>query len=123
MNDVSFEVLQGSRRISQPPTVELQAELDFDGIINESKKETTNLLSYFFCQGTDSRINNATAVLRSLIYLIVAQQPSLIPQVRKKYDYVGKGLFEDVNASLCLPRRQQVRKSALDIAGHYSAFS
>ncbi|KAH6989847.1 hypothetical protein EDB80DRAFT_587431, partial [Ilyonectria destructans] len=72
------------------------------GIINELKKETTNLLSYFFCQGTDSRINNAMAVLRGLIYLIVAQQPSLIPHVRKKYDHAGKGLFEDVNAWVAL---------------------
>jgi hypothetical protein len=55
-------------------------------------------LSYFFCQGTDSRINNATAVLRGLIYLLVDQQPSLISHVRKKYDHAGKGLFEDVNA-------------------------
>ncbi|KAH7108964.1 NACHT domain-containing protein [Dactylonectria macrodidyma] len=72
------------------------------GIINELRKETTNLLSYFFCQGTDSRINNATAVLRGLIYLIVAQQPSLIPHVRKKYDHAGKGLFDDVNAWVAL---------------------
>ncbi|KAL6411746.1 beta transducin-like protein HET-D2Y [Ilyonectria robusta] len=71
-------------------------------IINELKKETTNLLSYSFCQGTDLRINNATAVLRGLIYLIVAQQPSLIPHVRKKYDHAGKGLFEDVNVWVAL---------------------
>ncbi|KAL7755657.1 hypothetical protein ACKLNR_014184 [Fusarium oxysporum f. sp. zingiberi] len=68
------------------------------GIINELKKQTTKLLSYFFCQGTDSRINNATAVLRGLIYLLVVQQSSLIPHLRKKYDHAGKGLFEDVNA-------------------------
>ncbi|EXL51561.1 hypothetical protein FOCG_09485 [Fusarium oxysporum f. sp. radicis-lycopersici 26381] len=73
------------------------------GIINELTKETSNLLSYFFCQGTDSRINNATAVLRGLIYLLIVQQPSLISHVRKKYDHAGKGLFEDVNAwwALC----------------------
>lgn len=43
------------------------------GIINEMNKSTskTALLSYFFCQVTDSRINNATAVLRGLIYLLV----------------------------------------------------
>ena len=29
------------------------------------------LLSYFFCQATDSRINRATAMLRGLIYLLV----------------------------------------------------
>src|SRR5947207_3172301 len=46
------------------------------GIIDELKKSIveTGLLSFFFCQGTDSRINNATAVLRGLIYLIVLQQ-------------------------------------------------
>ena len=31
------------------------------------------LLSYFFCQATDSRINSATAVLRGLIYLLADQ--------------------------------------------------
>ncbi|KAF2268583.1 hypothetical protein CC78DRAFT_609251 [Lojkania enalia] len=36
------------------------------GIVNELKKSMpkTHFLSYFFCQATDSRINNATAVLR-----------------------------------------------------------
>ncbi|KAL5610635.1 hypothetical protein FOBRF1_006752 [Fusarium oxysporum] len=67
-------------------------------IINELEKETANLVCYFFCQGTDSRINNATAVLRGLIYLLIDQQPSLMPHVWKRYDQAGKGLFEDVNA-------------------------
>ncbi|KAK2470482.1 hypothetical protein H9L39_18099 [Fusarium oxysporum f. sp. albedinis] len=68
------------------------------GIINELEKQAGSLVSYFFCQSTDPRINNATAVLRGLIYLLVDQQPSLISHVRKKYDQAGKGLFEDVNA-------------------------
>lgn len=47
------------------------------GIIEELEqqpKQSTRdacLLSYFFCQGTDSRLNNATAVLRGLIYLLL----------------------------------------------------
>jgi hypothetical protein len=48
------------------------------GIVNKMSpltklrdEETTTLLSYFFCQATDKRINNATAVLRGLIYLLV----------------------------------------------------
>jgi hypothetical protein len=47
------------------------------GIVNELKKSIakTDLLSYFFCQATDSRINNATAVLRGLLYLLVDHQP------------------------------------------------
>ena len=43
------------------------------GVVNELKKAIadTDLLSFFFCQATDARINNATAVLRGLIYLLV----------------------------------------------------
>ena len=74
------------------------------GIVNELKKlmVKTDLLSYFFCQATDSRINNATAVLRGLLYLFVDQQLSLISHVRNKHDYVGKALFEDANAWVVL---------------------
>ena len=74
------------------------------GIINELKTSTvkTDLLSFFFCEGTDVRINNATAVLRGLIYMLVDQQPSLIRYIREKYDRAGKALFEDVNAWVAL---------------------
>lgn len=74
------------------------------GIINELHKSTarTAVISYFFCQATDLRINNATAVLRGLLYLLVKQQSSLTSHVRKKYDDVGKALFEDVNAWFAL---------------------
>ena len=74
------------------------------GIINELEKTMvkSNNLSYFFCQATDSRINNASAVLRGLLYMLVNQQPSLILHVRKKYDNTGKILFEDTNAWVAL---------------------
>ena len=74
------------------------------GIIDELKKSTagTHLLSYFFCQATDSRINNATAVLRGLLYLLIVQQPSLISHIQKQYDHAGKTLFEDTNAWVAL---------------------
>jgi hypothetical protein len=74
------------------------------GIIDEFKKSTvrTGLLSFFFCQGSDMRINNATAVLRGLIYLLVNQQPSLIRHIREKYDHARKAMFEDVNAWVAL---------------------
>ncbi|TVY78253.1 Vegetative incompatibility protein HET-E-1 [Lachnellula suecica] len=65
-------------------------------------KEATTLLSYFFCQATDDRINNASAALRGLIYLLIDQQPLLISHVRKKYDDAGKALFEDTNAWVAL---------------------
>lgn len=69
------------------------------GIINNLAGLKINInLSYFFCQGTDSRINNAAAVLRGLLYLLVDQQPSLISHLKKKHDRAGKTLFKDVNA-------------------------
>jgi hypothetical protein len=71
------------------------------GIVDELKKSTANL-SYFFCQATDSRINNATAVLRGLIYMLVCQQLLLVSHIRKKYDHAGKALFEDSNAWFAL---------------------
>ena len=74
------------------------------GIVNELKnsKAKTDLLSYFFCQTTDARINNATAVLRGLIYLLIDQQPSLISHVRKKHDHAKESLFKDANAWVAL---------------------
>lgn len=70
------------------------------GIINELEKSIskTDILSYFFCQATDLRINHATAILRGLLYLLLNQQPSLVSHIQKKYDHAGKALFEDTNA-------------------------
>ncbi|KAF2259255.1 hypothetical protein CC78DRAFT_621216 [Lojkania enalia] len=75
-------------------------------IANELTGLTTKtaLLSYFFCQATDSRINSATAVLRGLLYMLVHQQPSLVSHVRKKHDHAGKALFEDANAWVALSK-------------------
>ncbi|KAF2007834.1 WD40 repeat-like protein [Amniculicola lignicola CBS 123094] len=74
------------------------------GIINDLEKSLarTEILSYFFCQATDSRINNATAVLRGLLYMLVAQQPSLVSHIRKKHDHAGKAVFEGANAWFAL---------------------
>ncbi|CAG8937555.1 unnamed protein product [Penicillium salamii] len=70
------------------------------GIIDELTRlfgDTANI-SFFFCQATDVRINNATAVLRGLIYSLVKKQPSLLSHVKSQYDHTGKALFEDINA-------------------------
>ncbi|KAM0449365.1 hypothetical protein ACHAO4_007712 [Trichoderma viride] len=69
------------------------------GLIDEIERSTTiHCLSYFFCQATEVRLRNATAVLRGLIYMIVIQRPSLISHVRERYDSSGKKLFDDGNA-------------------------
>ncbi|PWI65088.1 hypothetical protein PCL_07387 [Purpureocillium lilacinum] len=60
------------------------------------------VLSYFFCQGTESSLNNAVVVLRGLIYLLAAQQPSLVSHLRDKYEESGPKLFEGANAFFAL---------------------
>ncbi|KAH6883495.1 NACHT domain-containing protein [Thelonectria olida] len=84
------------------------------GIVDELERQLAQLkqaerstphatvLSYFFCQGTDSNLNNATAVLRGLIFLLAAQQPSLASHLREKYEHSGHKLFEGGNAFFAL---------------------
>jgi len=76
------------------------------GIIDELIKSTTHNtnVSFFFCQATDDRINNATAVLRGLLYLLVKQQQSLISHIRESYDDLGKQRFEGKNAWVALSK-------------------
>ncbi|KAM9874159.1 hypothetical protein BJF96_g573 [Verticillium dahliae] len=76
------------------------------GIIDQLNSTPTKAgqPAYFFCQGTDARLNNAAAVLRSLIYFLIIQNPPLISYVQDQYDYAGKLLFEDANAWVALSR-------------------
>src|SRR5580658_4422482 len=95
------------------------------GIINElqqvarlGKSSVTEVLSYFLCQGTDSRLNTATAILRGIIYLLASQQPFLISHLRQNYDHAGRKLFEDSSAFYSLSGifRQMVQDSRLTAA-------
>jgi hypothetical protein len=76
------------------------------GIIDELIKSTTHNtnVTFFFCQATDARTNNATAVLRGLLYLFVKQQRSLVSHIRESYDDSGKQCFEGVNAWVALSK-------------------
>jgi NWD NACHT NTPase-like protein/NACHT domain-containing protein len=67
------------------------------GIIRELSqqlKSNSSCLSYFFIQGTDSKLNTATAVLRCLIWMMLVQKPSLISHLKKEYDPIGPRYFE-----------------------------
>ena len=95
------------------------------GIINELQQVTrlgklsvTEVLSYFLCQGTDSRLNTATAILRGIIYLLASQQPFLISHLRQNYDHAGRKLFEDSSAfhSLSYIFHQMIQDSRLTAA-------
>ncbi|KAI0893654.1 hypothetical protein F4806DRAFT_475353 [Annulohypoxylon nitens] len=67
-------------------------QLDPDG------RSSPRTSTYFFFQATDERINTARAALRSLIYLLVENQPHLISLVQSQYDAAGMQLFTDENA-------------------------
>ncbi|KAJ3540936.1 hypothetical protein NM208_g4832 [Fusarium decemcellulare] len=75
------------------------------GIINEMSPETKiedqnsdKLLSYFFCEAADSRLNNAVSVLRGIIYLLAKQDSAAVSCIQERYRHSCKGLFEDRNA-------------------------
>ena len=68
------------------------------GIVTELSDELNTQfdkshLSYFFCQGTNDRLNTATAILRGLIWMLVRQQKSLIRHL-DEYKHHGSTLFE-----------------------------
>jgi hypothetical protein len=46
---------------------------EMSALIRLRDKSATTPLSFFFCQATNSRINNAAAVLHGLIYLLINQ--------------------------------------------------
>jgi hypothetical protein len=71
------------------------------GLINELDRLTgapnAGVLSFFLCQGTDAQLNNATAVLRGLVYLLIVQHGCLVSHLRTEYDRAGQRLLEGEN--------------------------
>lgn len=60
-------------------------------------------VSYYFCQGTGYRKrNNATAILRGLLWMLLVQQPRLIRHLRSRHKYAGSSLFAGVNAFVAM---------------------
>lgn len=77
------------------------------GIIRELHEKPFQLapgLSYFFCQSSDKNLNNATATLRSLIWLLLIQQPHLISYLLTEHKNSGADKFKDGNAFWSLSR-------------------
>ncbi|RGP63769.1 vegetative incompatibility het-e-1 [Fusarium sporotrichioides] len=71
------------------------------------KEDSTNkksVLSLFFAQTTGPEYNNATAILRGLVWLLARQRPQLISHLRNEYDGCGSSLFTDGNAFFALSR-------------------
>ncbi|KAL4996715.1 WD40-repeat-containing domain protein [Aspergillus recurvatus] len=76
------------------------------GIIKQMLQSTSDIgfVSFFFCQNTDPNLNNATAVLRGLIYQLAVQDRSLLSYIRDAYDSRGQSLFDDRNAFFALSK-------------------
>ncbi|KAL0769256.1 hypothetical protein CaCOL14_008564 [Colletotrichum acutatum] len=69
------------------------------GIIDELETDPIHTLSYFFCQATETTLNNATAVLRGLIYGLTKRYPQVDRHIYDKYkDGGGKAAFEGDSA-------------------------
>jgi hypothetical protein len=60
--------------------------------------------AYFFCQGTDNRINTATAVIRGLIYSFLHQYPELLSHIREQNEKEPAGHLEGPNEWFALCR-------------------
>ncbi|CAH0054523.1 unnamed protein product [Clonostachys solani] len=77
------------------------------GLIDHLKNDVDHAdpcLTYFFCQEPEANQNNATAVLRGLIWMLASQRPSLIKHARKTYDTSGAVAFSEKNASVTLAK-------------------
>lgn len=78
------------------------------GIIDELQKTCNDtaegVISYFFCQATETRLSNAVSVLRGLMFLLVRKRPSLMRHMRQEYEITGEALFQDGNAWISLVR-------------------
>lgn len=74
------------------------------GIIDEVERSSDETIASFFCQATEPQLNNATAVLRGLIYCLARHDESLLEYIRNEYDCAGKAIFEDRNAWTTLSR-------------------
>lgn len=94
------------------------------GILRQLSDRPALLLlnvSHFFCQGTaDKTHNSATAILRSLVRMLLFQQPHLISHLRSSHKYKGHSLLSDGNAWVAMFR---MFKSMLKILVYHVCIS
>jgi N-terminal domain of NWD NACHT-NTPase/NACHT domain len=62
-------------------------------------------VSHFFCQGTtDKAHKNATDILKSLLWMLLIQQPHLISYLRTEHRQKGNSIFSDARAFVAISR-------------------
>jgi len=64
----------------------------------EQSDSSNSVLACFFCDNKDINTNNAVAVLRSLLYQILCQQPKLFCHIQDEYKKQGSQLLNSRNA-------------------------
>ncbi|UKZ95095.1 uncharacterized protein TrAFT101_009945 [Trichoderma asperellum] len=76
------------------------------GIIKdfENDSKLQEKYAYFFCQGTDTRLNTATAIIKGLIYSVLRQNQNLLSDIQKQIEKEPKGYLEGNNAWVALSR-------------------
>ncbi|KAF3029132.1 hypothetical protein E8E12_000037, partial [Didymella heteroderae] len=103
---VIAEMSRGARRDEMKPSPRTMSKMLAKMRLKTKKDATTAmappLLAYFFCQSTRPELNNAVSVLRGLVYLIIVQKEDLARHVQKRYESVGRLLFEGPNAAYAL---------------------
>jgi hypothetical protein len=74
------------------------------GIIEdlENDSKLPKKIFYFFCQGTDNRLNTATAIIKGLIYSVLRENQNLLLSIQKQIEKEPKGYLEGTNAWVAL---------------------
>lgn len=73
-----------------------------DALIKSPSAYKSNVC-YFFCEATLNQANNACAVVRGLIYMLLKQQPELMTHLRELHDGI-ESRFEGENAWYALAK-------------------
>ena len=81
----------GKTMITIAMVAELSTRLEQSGSSN-------SVLACFFCDNKDINTNNAVAILRSLLYQILCQQPKLFCHIQDEYKKQGSQLLNSRNA-------------------------
>ena len=66
--------------------------------ISRRLESTKSMISYFFFQSIMPNLNNASAMVRGLTYLLCKENPTLRQYLHQKYAEAGETLFEGPNA-------------------------
>jgi hypothetical protein len=100
---VIAELSKGGGASETPRTMsKILAKLKLNSRQKTTRVSQQCLLTYFFCQSTRPELNNAVSVLRGLLYLLVMQREELMRHIQRRYETVGRQLFEGPNAVYAL---------------------